>query len=102
MAGTFGAVCPPVGMNVCLINSIARDIPPGRLYRSTKHFVAADFVRLILLRAFPGLALRLVTRARSTRFEGTQGLHGGVGPARCAVQLPAVGPTRTHGGAPRP
>ena len=29
MAVTFGMICPPVGMNVFVINSIARDIPLG-------------------------------------------------------------------------
>ena len=59
MAVTFGMVCPPVGMNVFVINSIARDIPLGRIYRGTMPFIAVDFVRLILLCAFPGLALWL-------------------------------------------
>ncbi|GAB4114187.1 MAG: TRAP transporter permease [Rubrivivax sp.] len=59
MAVTFGMICPPVGMNVFVINSIARDIPLGRIYRGTMPFIAADLVRLVLLCAFPGLALWL-------------------------------------------
>jgi tripartite ATP-independent transporter DctM subunit len=59
MAVTFGLVCPPVGMNVFVINSIARDIPLGRIYRGTYPFIGMDIARLILLCAFPGLSLWL-------------------------------------------
>jgi tripartite ATP-independent transporter DctM subunit len=59
MAVTFGLVCPPVGMNVFVINSIARDIPLGRIYRGTYPFIAMDIGRLILLCAFPALSLWL-------------------------------------------
>ena len=59
MAVTFGMVCPPVGINVFVINSIARDIPLGRIYRGCMPFIASDVVRLIVLCAFPGLALWL-------------------------------------------
>lgn len=59
MAVTFGMICPPVGMNVFVISSIARDIPLGKIYRGTMPFIAVDIVRLILLCAFPGLALWL-------------------------------------------
>jgi tripartite ATP-independent transporter DctM subunit len=59
MAVTFGLVCPPVGMNVFVINSISRDIPLGKIYRGTYPFIAADIVRLIILCTFPGLSLWL-------------------------------------------
>jgi tripartite ATP-independent transporter DctM subunit len=59
MAVTFGLVCPPVGMNVFVINSIARDIPLGRIYRGTFPFIAVDIVRLVILCAFPALSLWL-------------------------------------------
>lgn len=59
MAVTFGMVCPPVGINVFVINSIARDIPLGDIYRGTFPFIAADLVRLVLLCVFPSLALWL-------------------------------------------
>ena len=59
MAVTFGMVCPPVGINVFVINSIARDIPLGRIYRGCMPFIASDVVRLVILCAFPGLALWL-------------------------------------------
>jgi TRAP-type C4-dicarboxylate transport system permease large subunit len=46
-------------MNVFVINSIARDIPLGRIYRGTYPFIGMDIARLILLCAFPGLSLWL-------------------------------------------
>ncbi|MBC7833002.1 MAG: TRAP transporter large permease [Hyphomicrobium sp.] len=59
MAVTFGMVCPPVGINVFVINSIARDIPLGRIYRGVMPFIGADVVRLVLLCAFPAISLWL-------------------------------------------
>jgi len=59
MAVTFGLVCPPVGMNVFVINSIARDIPLGSIYRGTFPFIAVDIVRLVILCAFPAISLWL-------------------------------------------
>jgi C4-dicarboxylate transporter DctM subunit len=59
MAVTFGMICPPVGMNVFVINSIATDIPLTHIYRGTFPFIAVDIVRLVLLCAFPMLSLWL-------------------------------------------
>jgi tripartite ATP-independent transporter DctM subunit len=59
MAVTFGMICPPVGMNVFVINSIARDMSLGRIYRGTMPFIAADVLRLVVLCAFPSLSLWL-------------------------------------------
>jgi TRAP-type C4-dicarboxylate transport system permease large subunit len=59
MAVTFGMICPPVGMNVFVINSIARDISLVGIYRGTMPFIAVDLVRLVILCAFPVLALWL-------------------------------------------
>ncbi len=59
MAVTFGMICPPVGMNVFVISSIARDLPLGQIYRGTLPFIAVDLLRLLILCAFPGLVLWL-------------------------------------------
>jgi tripartite ATP-independent transporter DctM subunit len=59
MAVTFGMICPPVGINVFVINSIARDITLGRIYRGTMPFIGVDVARLIILCAFPGISLWL-------------------------------------------
>ena len=59
MAVTFGMICPPVGMNVFVINSIARDVPLMSIYRGTMPFIAVDVLRLVILCAFPALSLWL-------------------------------------------
>ena len=59
MAVTFGMICPPVGMNVFVINSIARDISLTRIYKGTMPFIAVDLIRLVLLCAFPVISLWL-------------------------------------------
>lgn len=59
MAVTFGMICPPVGMNVFVISSIARDIPLSAIYKGTMPFILADIVRLVVLCAFPALSLWL-------------------------------------------
>ncbi len=59
MAVTLGLICPPVGMNVFVINSIARDVSLGTIYRGVSPFILADIVRLVILCAFPALSLFL-------------------------------------------
>jgi C4-dicarboxylate transporter, DctM subunit len=59
MAVTFGMICPPVGINVFVINSIARDISLVGIYRGTMPFIAADVLRLVALVVFPALSLWL-------------------------------------------
>lgn len=59
MAVTLGMICPPVGMNVFVISSIARDIPLGAIYKGTMPFIAVDIVRLVILCAFPAISLWL-------------------------------------------
>jgi len=55
----LGLITPPVGMNVFVINSIARDISLPTIFRGVLPFVCADVLRLILLVAFPVLVLWL-------------------------------------------
>jgi C4-dicarboxylate transporter DctM subunit len=59
MTVELGLITPPVGMNVFVINSIARDISLGKIFRGVLPFVGADILRLILLVAFPALVLWL-------------------------------------------
>ncbi|MGE0316091.1 MAG: TRAP transporter large permease [Lautropia sp.] len=59
MTVTFGMISPPVGMNVFVINSIARDVPLARIYAGVMPFLAADILRLVLLCVFPAIALWL-------------------------------------------
>lgn len=62
MAVTFGMICPPVGMNVFVINSIARDISLTKIYKGTMPFITVDLLRLVILCAFPAISLWLPSR----------------------------------------
>jgi TRAP-type C4-dicarboxylate transport system permease large subunit len=55
-----GLITPPVGMNLFVINSMARDIPISATYRGVIPFVAADVVRTVLLVTFPVITLFLI------------------------------------------
>lgn len=56
----IGLTAPPIGLNVFVVSSIARDVPMTQTYRRVLPFIAADILRLCLVLAFPGLALGLV------------------------------------------
>ncbi len=55
-----GLITPPVGMNLFIINSMARDIPMAQTYRGVAPFVLSDLIRVVVLVAFPGITLWLV------------------------------------------
>ncbi|MDM7949801.1 TRAP transporter large permease [Hydrogenophaga sp.] len=52
-----GLITPPVGMNLFVINSLARDTPITQTYRAILPFVASDFIRTGVLLAFPSITL---------------------------------------------
>ena len=56
----IGLTAPPIGLNVFVISSIAKDVPIAATYRRVLPFICADIVRLGLVVAFPALALWLV------------------------------------------
>jgi TRAP-type C4-dicarboxylate transport system permease large subunit len=53
----IGLIAPPVGLNVVVVNGIARDVPIAQTYRRVAVFLASDALRTLLLLAFPGLTL---------------------------------------------
>lgn len=55
-----GLITPPVGMNLFVINSMAKDIPIIQTYRGVTPFVASDIVRTVILTAFPAISLFMV------------------------------------------
>jgi tripartite ATP-independent transporter DctM subunit len=55
-----GLITPPVGMNVFVINSMARDIPIVQTFKGVVPFIVSDVVRVLLLLLFPSLTLVLV------------------------------------------
>jgi C4-dicarboxylate transporter, DctM subunit len=61
---TIGLISPPVGLTVFVIQAQNPDIPAARIYLGTLGFLAADFVLVALLIAFPALALWLPAALR--------------------------------------
>ncbi|WP_236701724.1 MULTISPECIES: TRAP transporter large permease [unclassified Sphingomonas] len=55
----IGFVHPPLGLNVYVIQAMARDIPLGTIFRGIVPFLIADFIHLGLIIAFPIVVLWL-------------------------------------------
>jgi TRAP-type C4-dicarboxylate transport system permease large subunit len=60
MVVEIGLVTPPVGMNVHIINRLARDVPIRDTFKGVLPFLASDVVRIVLLMFFPVISLYLV------------------------------------------
>ena len=56
----IGLVAPPVGLNVYVVNAIARDVPMNETYKGVLPFLVSDFLRVVLLLFVPGISLGLV------------------------------------------
>ena len=55
----LGLITPPVGMNVFVINALAKDVPMGRTFLGVMPFFVAELFRVALIVAFPALSLWL-------------------------------------------
>ncbi len=55
-----GLITPPVGMNLFVINSMAKETPIQHTYRGVLPFVTSDIVRVIILTMFPVITLGLM------------------------------------------
>ncbi|HJV85409.1 MAG TPA: TRAP transporter large permease [Noviherbaspirillum sp.] len=60
MVVEIGLVHPPVGMNIYIINNLAKDVPLTHTFKGVMPFLASDLVRILLLLFFPVLALYAV------------------------------------------
>jgi TRAP-type C4-dicarboxylate transport system permease large subunit len=60
MVVEIGLVHPPVGMNVYIINRLARDVPLVETFKGVVPFLLSDLVRITLLLFFPAISLVLV------------------------------------------
>ncbi len=60
MVVEIGLVHPPVGMNIYIINKIAKDVPLMETFKGVMPFLASDLLRIILLVFFPVISLYLV------------------------------------------
>jgi tripartite ATP-independent transporter DctM subunit len=56
----IGLTAPPIGLNVFVVNAIAKDVAITRIYRGVLPYLASDLVRLVLVVAFPALPLLIV------------------------------------------
>lgn len=56
----FGLLAPPVGLNVYIVNGMAKDVPIAESYRGVVPFLISDALRTTLLLFFPGISLWLV------------------------------------------
>jgi C4-dicarboxylate transporter, DctM subunit len=59
MVCEIGLITPPYGMNVFVINGIARDVPLTSIFRGVLPFVGVDLLRVALVMIFPVIALWL-------------------------------------------
>jgi len=56
----FGLLAPPVGLNVYVVNALAKDVPISESYKGVMPFLISDTLRTLLLLFFPGISLWLV------------------------------------------
>ena len=56
----FGMLAPPVGLNVYVVNSLAKDVPIAESYKGVMPFLISDTIRTVVLLLFPGISLWLV------------------------------------------
>jgi TRAP-type C4-dicarboxylate transport system permease large subunit len=56
----FGLIAPPVGLNVYIVNGLAKDVPMGETYRGVMPFLVSDVLRTLLFLFFPIIPLWLV------------------------------------------
>ena len=61
MVVEIGLVHPPVGMNLFIIQKLAKDVPYIETAKGVMPFLASDFIRIGFLVAFPSLSLWLVS-----------------------------------------
>ena len=57
----IGLITPPIGINVFVLNSVAKQLTLGQIYRGILPFFCADLLRLATLILFPAIALTLPT-----------------------------------------
>ncbi len=62
MTVELGLIHPPVGMNIFVIKSVVEDVKISTIFYGVLPFIVTDILRLILLIAFPILALWLPSK----------------------------------------
>lgn len=62
MTVELGLIHPPVGMNVFVIKSVVQEVSFTTIFKGVIPFVVTDLIRLVILIAFPAIALWLPGR----------------------------------------
>ena len=60
MTVSFGLIAPPIGLNVYVVNSLAKDVPMTETFKGLVPFLAWDAARMLALLFFPIICLGLV------------------------------------------
>jgi len=55
----IGFIHPPIGMNLYVIQRIAKDVPLSRIFKGVLPFLAADLMHVLMIILFPALVLAL-------------------------------------------
>jgi TRAP-type C4-dicarboxylate transport system permease large subunit len=53
----IGLITPPVGMNVFIISSMAKDVPMKETFKYVMPFLASDLIRIVFIVMVPGITL---------------------------------------------
>lgn len=61
MVVEIGLIHPPLGMNLFIVNKLAKDVPYMETARGVLPFLASDLLRIVLLVLVPGLSLWLLS-----------------------------------------
>jgi tripartite ATP-independent transporter DctM subunit len=64
MVVELGLITPPIGMNVFVIKGITKDVPLETIFRGVTPFIIAQIILILILVAFPSIALWLPSMAR--------------------------------------
>lgn len=59
MTAELGLITPPVGINVFVINTIAKDVKLTTIFKGVIPFIFSDLIRLVILVMFPSIVLLL-------------------------------------------
>jgi C4-dicarboxylate transporter DctM subunit len=62
MTVELGLIHPPVGMNIFVIKSVIDDVKLSTIFYGVPPFIITDILRLIILIAFPIIALYLPSK----------------------------------------
>jgi TRAP-type C4-dicarboxylate transport system permease large subunit len=57
MVVEIGLITPPVGMNVFIINSLAKDVPMKETFKYVMPFLASDLLRIVVIVFVPSIVL---------------------------------------------